>query len=289
MGNGTAIAVLHFNKKKLTHRCIKSVAESISSGTILPSQVFCLDNGSLPDVTDEIISTYPMIQHRKLDENSGFSGGFNAALSMVFDAGFDRCLFLTNDTVYQAGTIQIIEKAMLDDDAHIAAPSIHYLAKPHQIDSIGGFFSAETASLNHYHQSELSQRLNPDCDYIPGTALAITCHAFQVLGGADESFHTYWEDVDLSFRAHRLELRLIRCDGAKILHGVGQTCHKKPYYTTYLFQRNRLKFCRRHLTGETLVRAEAQIRKDWEVMKRKRRAVNDTRRLRYLDQLFELL
>ncbi|MCD4654016.1 hypothetical protein K8T06_08770, partial [bacterium] len=171
----------------------------------------------------------------------------------------------------------------------IAAPCIRYLSKPDKIDSLGAYFQPLTATLGHYHERELPVVLQPGIDYIPGTALAITGETFEKLHGADESFHTYWEDVDLSFRASAADITLIRCPDAIIDHGVGQTCHKKPFYTTYLFQRNRLMFCRRHLDGKTLVHAESKIRSDWLVMKQKKMERGDIRRLNYLEELLLML
>ncbi|HPQ41684.1 MAG TPA: glycosyltransferase family 2 protein [bacterium] len=285
MKHESAIAVLHFNKIRLTRRCLDSLAEA----GVSPKRIFCLDNGSMPDVAGALARDYPDIRHHRLEENRGFSGGFNAALVRVFNAGFHHCVFLTNDTVYHSGADICLARALAARDAGMAAPCIRYLSNPDAIDSLGAFFDAENAALGHYHDIDLPERLNAETDYIPGTALAVTRDAFEQLGGTDESFHTYWEDVDLCFRAHAAGIPLIRVPGARIDHGVGQTCHKKPYYTTYLFQRNRLLFCRRHLTGDALAQAEGVIRKNWLAMRDMRVELGDRQRLQYIDKLLMLL
>lgn len=285
MKHQSAVAVLHFNKIRLTRRCLDSLADA----GVSPERIICLDNGSMPVVAAELARDYTDIRHHRLAENRGFSGGFNAALSRVFDNGSDVCIFLTNDTVFHKGMDTRLTEALADQNAGMAAPCIRYLSRSESIDSLGAFFDSETASLGHYHHYDLPVRLDPTRDYIPGTAMAVTREAFECLGGADETFHTYWEDVDLCFRAHVAGIPLIRVPDARIDHGVGQTCHKKPFYTMFLFQRNRLLFCRRHLTGARLTHAETVIRQDWLAMRAEKAFRGDTRRLRYIEELFMLL
>jgi len=281
MISGTAVAVLHYNKIRLTRRCL----DSLGRAGLAPERIICLDNGSMRDVARDLAREYPDIRHHRLEKNRGFSGGFNAALTRVFADGADCCVFLTNDTIFHRDTDQQLARALAKNNAGMAAPCIRYLSNPDTIDSLGAYFDVDTAALGHYHTVDLPVMLHPDRDYIPGTALAVTRRAFEILSGADESYHTYWEDVDMCFRAHAAGIPMIRVPDARIDHGVGQTCHKKPFYTTYLFQRNRLKFCRRHLMGESLDRAERLIRADWTAMRRAKADRGDTRRLNYLDEL----
>jgi len=279
-----AIVVLYFNKVRLTDRCLNSLLDAGVSS----DRIYCMDNGSEPAFADKITNGFPELNHHKLKKNQGFSGGFNAALNQVFHDGYDQCLFLTNDTIFHRNTDVFLSNCLNELAAGMVAPCIRYLSNPDKIDSLGAFFRKETANLGHYHEYELPVFLQPDTDYIPGTALAITKKTFEILQGTDESFHTYWEDVDLSFRASAAGIKLARCPRARIDHAVGQTCHKKPFYTTYLFQRNRLKFCRNHLRGMDLQNAENLIRLEWLAMLRQKQEKGDLRRVNYIEELLTL-
>ncbi|MGB3974857.1 MAG: glycosyltransferase family 2 protein [bacterium] len=280
-----AIAVLHYNKIRLTCACL----DSLLFNNVSPERIYCLDNGSKPSVYRQLTESYPGMHHVRLESNRGFSGGFNSILSHVFSKGHRTCLFLTNDTIFHAEADRQLADILEVHSAGLAAPCIRYLSQPNSIDSLGAFFDARTVSLNHYHQIDLPPLLQPEKDYIPGTALAITSQAFKILNGTDERFHTYWEDVDLCFRAAGIGIRMARCPKARIDHGVGRTCHKKPFYTTWLFQRNRLLFCRRHLQGDDLHHAEMVIRSDWRKMHEKSLERVDSTRLAYMMKLFDLL
>ncbi len=267
---------------RLTDRCIQSILDAGYS----PDRVYCFDNGSKPAGFAELKEKFPRVQHAGEEQNHGFSGGFNRALRWVFASSAISCaLFCTNDTVVYPGALEACSRTAKQSGAGMAAPCITYLSRPEAIDSLGAFFDPGTASIYHYHEPDLPLMLDPARDYIPGTALWIHRDAFFALGGADESYHTYWEDVDMSFRAHKQNIALARCPAARIGHGVGQTCHKKPLYTTFYFQRNRIRFCKRFLSGAVLDNALGIIGSELRQASVRWQEKNDKIRSAYMRQL----
>ena len=276
-----AIAVLYYNKTRLTQACIQSVIQSGYD----PARIYAFDNGSAEDSFIQIKHLFPGIQHHRSPENTGYSGGFNRCLAWVYQFPGDWVLFLTNDTCILPGAPVNCVIAGERNDASMVAPLIVYQSDPDTIDSNGAFFNSDTGSLHHYHDRNLSPCLNPETDYIPGTALCIHRSAFELLGGVDESFHTYWEDADMCFRAHRKGIRLTRSEDAVILHGVGRTCHKKPMYTTFLYQRNRIRFCRKYVDSQRLPAVMESIRRDLDIREAKCRQAGDRQRLKLLGEV----
>ena len=286
MGATDAVVVLYYNKIRLTGRCLRSILEAGYS----PGQVYCFDNGSKPEHFAELKNAFPTVQHMRTEQNHGFSGGFNRALNWVFSSSsLTSALFCTNDTVVHARALEECSKIAKKTGAGAVAPCITYLSHPGSIDSIGAYFNPISCTIHHYHDREMPPLLDREKDYIPGTALWIHRDAFEELGGADESYHTYWEDVDLSFRAHKKNIPLARCYTADIGHGVGQTCHKKPLYTTFYFQRNRIRFCKRFLSGDALENALRLIHGELLASGTRWQEKQDKRRLDYLQQLLEEL
>lgn len=280
----TAVAVLSFNKSRFTVGCLESV---LASGWP-PADTLCFDNGSLPEHRQRVIRRFPAVRHHGIGANRGFSGGFNRALTHLFQQGFEVVFFLTNDTLMTPSTIPAALKAAEKSGASIVAPAVYYQFAPRKLHSIGGYLNTETVTLHHYQETGLSVRLNPDRDYVPGTALMITREAFDSLGGADESYHTYWEDVDLSFRAHRAGIPMARAYSSILLHGVGATCHKKPLYTSYYYPRNRLRFCEKFFAGKELTRARELIREEIQQKlesARRGETRGHPKRIRYLQQI----
>jgi len=280
-----AIAVLHFNKIRLTVNCL----ESILAAGYPPHLVYCFDNGSDPDVFQQISTAFPLYNHRRCDENHGFSGGFNRALEWIFSEGFESVLFCTNDTLVEPGALGKCAETAENTGAGMVAPLITFASNYSHIDSSGAFFQPSDGTLHHYHDLSLPTLLDPSKDYIPGTAIWISKHAFRELGGIDESFHMYWEDADLCFRAHQKGIILARCYNASIRHGGGQTCRKKPLYTTFYFQRNRIRFCKRYLKNEEREGVLQSIHSELTSLKNQWEQNNDTQRLGFFTLLMEEL
>ncbi len=285
MKEATAIIVLYYNKVRLTIQCI----QSILAARYPPGQVFCFDNGSSPDVAAQVRQFFPTCNHLGIPNNLGFSGGFNRSLAHVFSSTFTSAMFCTNDTHIQSHTVETCAATAAQTRAGIVAPLITHLSNPDKIDAIGAWFDKETGLLHHYQEQNLPILLAPDKDYIPGTALWITKAAFTTLGGTDESFHMYWEDVDLCFRAHQHHIPLARAYEAHIAHGGGQTCRKKPLYTTFYFQRNRIRFCQRYLEGENKIKVLEIIQQELLQSSILWQQNNDQRRLNYFHQLMQEL
>lgn len=142
--------------------------------------------------------------------------------------------------------------------AGLYGPKI-FKRKTQEIDSLGG--KLELASLKPFHckkPNEFEQTLisyqkgdHTFAPYIPGTAFLIHQDVFSLLQGFDETYHTYWEDIDLSYRfLNQLPqwdtLKMGLVEAWQLRHGIGKTCHKKPFYTQELFPRNKKLFAQKH-------------------------------------------
>ncbi|MES2803170.1 MAG: glycosyltransferase [Bdellovibrionota bacterium] len=217
-----AISVLSYNHPELTAKCLKSVLLHAAT-----ENVFLTHNGSLEKHVAKLKSEFPDIRHIVLTENKGYTGGANATLKETLKH-FSDVLFLTNDT----------EAITLPQTAPNQFSSIKLLRRnSEEIDSVMGSLNPRTGKLKHL--KKLTDHHRNDITYIPGTAFWINRDAFAKLEGFDERFHTYWEDVDFSLRAHKQKISVSYDDTTIFRHKIGKTCHKDRFYTYELFQRNR--------------------------------------------------
>ncbi len=275
------IVILCYNKVKLSCRCIQA---TLDAGYPL-SQLSVIDNGSDEILNETLRKTFPDIEILCIDKNKGFAGGFTQGLKQHFEKHTcDSALFLTNDTQIHPGCLEACEETARITGAGIVAPCLMFRKEKDRIDSIGARFDRLTGNLHHLTEPSLAPILSED-EYIPGTALWLTRRSFDALGGTDESYVMYWEDVDFSFRAHHLGIIQARCYGAKIQHGIGQTCHKKPIYTTFYFQRNRIRFCKKWLTEAQWENVRPRIESDLNSLEHRAKKKNDTNRLQYLHDI----
>lgn len=217
------VVILSFDLPHHTQRCLRSVESRVT-----PQQILLVHNGSSRKNISRLQKDFPLIQHLVLEKNKHFSGGANAGLRMASREA-DWILFITNDC-----QLKSVESPPLEQGLY--GPHILY-SKNEETDSLGAGIDPKSFRLRHLKSSEAF--INEPLKYIPGTAFWIDRVSFQTLNGFDESFQTYWEDVDLSLRAQKAKIALGIIPSTQILHDVGKTCHSKNFYTTYLYQRNR--------------------------------------------------
>ena len=232
-----SIAILSFNHPELTAATVNSV---LSKG--FPSaKIYLVHNGSEIKHQNSLVSQFSKIRHIFLKENKGYSGGANAALSEVFKTE-ERLLFLTNDT-------EVLQLNPVFPD-HLDLFSVSILKRnSNYLDSIIGSVNLKTGQLTHIKSEAELASLPPLLrTYVPGTAFGITKKTYVTIGGFDETLHTYWEDVDLSLRAHasKGEIRIGFYHAFQVKHKMGKTCHKHRFYTLYLFQRNKKRILKKY-------------------------------------------
>ncbi len=276
----SAVVILYYNKTGITSAC----AESVMNAGIPSEDIFLFSNGSGFKNYCYIREKFKTLSHLHSDSNSGYSGGFNRALKWVFSKGYSAVLFLTNDTIVTDNSLQKCLETSSETGAELIVPTICYERDRNRIDSSGGFFDRERFTLSHYHTAEEPELLGID-DYIPGTAFFITKNVFEVLDGMDESYGTYWDDADFSFRACHKGIKIARAKESVIYHRVGKTCHKKPLYTTYYFQRNRIIFCKKYLSPEEYKKAAKTISEELDKLLSRAELNGDMERKKYLKDI----
>ena len=232
-----AYGVLSFNHPGITEKCVRSLPTD--------GPTFLCHNGSEKRFVDKLTTLFPRLNHISLGRNQGFSGGANFLLRNVFRQS-KWCLFLTNDcellSLPKDFASQVNELS-----PGIYAPQL-FVRSTGKVDSIGGVVDLLSTRLQHlktpHRELPRGSRF-----YIPGTAFLIHRDVFERLQGFDESFHTYWEDVEFCLRAQDQGWPLGTQTEIHIRHGVGKTCHGDSTYSLFHFHGNRGLFLRRTTLG----------------------------------------
>ncbi len=242
--SSVCIAVLSYNHPHITERCLISILKLVNEKNILLTH-----HGSTNAHVQYLINQFPNIHHFVINENKGYAFGANQTIEQAFHV-FNKSkttnhtsnpsiLFLTNDLVLTS----------IPSTPFIGFSSILlYQKNEYKINSLMGLIDLKKGRLSHLkNEQEINFFKNKLRQiYIPGTAFWMDLQSWSKLGGFDESFHTYWEDVDLSYRSHSLNIPLFFDENTKAIHFVGKTCHKNRFYTFFLYQRNRGRFMTKH-------------------------------------------
>ncbi|MGH9016310.1 MAG: glycosyltransferase [Acidimicrobiales bacterium] len=86
-------------------------------------------------------------------------------------------------------------------------------------------------------------------DWVSGACFMARGRALKELGGFDEAFFMYLEDVDLCWRAHRAGWRVAYVPGAEVTHVQGTSTARRPYRMLVAHHRSALLFARRSTQG----------------------------------------
>lgn len=184
-----------------------------------------------------------------LDDNRGFGGGVNAGAALAERCGAEVVATLNPDATIDAASLRALIAAAAGRDA-LVSPRIE------APDGSAWFAGADLylddgSSAGVRHRDRLAGR--PRRPWATGACFAISVELWRRLGGFDEEYFLYWEDVDLSHRVLDAGGTLELLPEALVVHEEGQTHGrvararaKSPLYYRYNI-RNRLLYAARHL------------------------------------------
>lgn len=230
--NPIAVCVLSFDHPYQTQKCLESILAFGSRVTVT-----LVHNGSAQKNVGLLKKNFPQIEHVVLAKNLGFSGGANRGLNHCFE-NHERVIFVSNDVQIESVPFSRIQQ----EENYLAAPLV-LRRNTHTIDSLGGTLDFKAGRLKHI----VNKNSLVPMDYVPGSCFVLDKKAWKNLKGFDETLGTYWEDVDLSLRASKLKVQLLRFPEMVVRHGISKTCKGRPLYSVYYFQKNRFTVTNRYL------------------------------------------
>ncbi|MDR7382457.1 glycosyltransferase family 2 protein [Promicromonospora iranensis] len=179
------------------------------------------------------------------DRNTGFGGGCNLGVQHALGAGADVVVLLNPDAWSDPDGLATLAGAARAERALVAPPVL----RPD-----GGTYSRGLTFLSLADGTMSGQRRLPDdVPWLSGACLAVGAELWADLGGFDEDYFLYWEDVDLSYRVQQLGARLVVAEGVHVVHAEGGTQESRGRAKSETYYRydigNRMLFARKHLDG----------------------------------------
>ncbi len=185
------------------------------------------------------------------DSNVGFGIGMNLGVARARGHGCEVFLLLNPDVEIDQPTVVALRDQGLSSPRVMVSPLV---TRPDgTVWFKGGDILLErgrTAAGDGLLRTGSIPWLSGACLLVPGPL-------WQQLGGFDEDFFLYWEDVELSYRCHLLGAGVAVRDDLRVIHSVGGTqgagrAKSGLYY--YYNARNRLLFAAKHLSSRLILR-----------------------------------
>ena len=207
------------------------------------------------------------------DQNLGFGGGMNRGVALALGEGADTVLLLNPDASIEPEAVRMLAVAVRADPELLAAPVVR---RPDgSLWSAGSDLYLDDGRIRSRARRPVgaAPRIMP---WLSGACLMISAMLWRRVGGFDEEYFLYWEDVDLSARVLDSGGRLEIVEAASAVHAEGGTSGThadrrsgQAKSSTYYYHsiRNRLLFASRHLATDDLRRWTAvSVRVSWEIL-----------------------
>lgn len=186
--------------------------------------------------------------------NLGFGGGVNLGVRKAARTGHDAVILINPDAHLDRAAIDALTQRLAEDPMALVSPLVTTPA-----GKIYFFGSAVRLDTGRMLRIDDVQHPPPRTwPWISGACMAFTVDLFEAVGGFDEDYFLYWEDVDFSIRAARHGARLDVLKDVEAVHDENGTQEettgraKSDLYYRYC-ARNRLLFAARHLDTKQLI------------------------------------
>lgn len=219
-----SILIVNYNGERYLGDCLRSIQENVT----VDHEVIIVDNASTDGSCTYVKQAFPGVTLIISEKNLGFAGGNNLGASK---AKGEYLLLLNNDTVLLNPLNPAIE--LLENDPAIGIASAMMLNGDKEYSRSAGNFPtplrlARIASVyknsgcfKYGNFPQQDQELGYIVDWAAGSFLLLRLSLWNKLGGLDEGYFMYGEDIDLCRRALDAGLLTVYCPGVSYVHYCG--------------------------------------------------------------------
>jgi len=231
-----SVIIVNYNGE----RWLNDSIESVVNQTHADFECLIIDNGS----TDGSIKKLPKLDNRfeiiKLGNNTGFAYANNFAVSK---SRGDWIALLNPDAFAAPDWLKKLYEATKVFSGITMVGSTQYLAnKDNTFDGVGDFYHVSGLAWRGKHnQSSIGTILEDREVFGPCAAAAMyEKKAFLEIGGFDEKYFCYHEDVDLAFRMRLAGGKCVQKSDAIVYHVSSGISGKASDFAVYYGTRNRI-------------------------------------------------
>lgn len=254
-----SIVIVNHNTPELTQQTIESI---VSSTHCISYEVIVVDNS-----TDQM-----RVYQKEMPNQTVFTGVENRGFGHACNLGASKAqgeyiLFLNSDTILHDGALDK-SVAYLREHPEVGALGIRTLLADGSLDHgcKRGFPTPSSALYYYlgldkkhpesrkygaYRQTFLPEDKTNEVDAVSGSFLLAPRSVLEEVGGFDEAFFMYGEDLDLCYRIRQQGYAVVYYADAVMTHLKGQSgLHTKSKTVIYHFYHAMILFYKKHYRGQ---------------------------------------
>ncbi len=249
-----SIIIVSWNVREVLAACLDSIRANSDS---LDLEVIVVESASTDDTLSMLNARYPWVTVLPESKNIGFTVGNNIGLA----AAHGRLLMLLNPDT------EIIGDALLQMAAYLNAHPDVGIVGPHTLNSDGTTQSskrrfptlatavfestwlqpfAPRRILDRFYTADIPDDATAEVDWMQGSALMFRCEVYEQIGGLDEGFVMFSEEVDFCKRLKDAGWRAVYLGSVRIVHHGGKSTEQVTARRHVHFQQSKLRYFRKH-------------------------------------------
>lgn len=229
------VVIVNWNGERFLDRCLSALMNQ----TVRPHEIILVDNAS-SDGSREIARRFPSVRLLAQDQNAGFARGNNLAIEAA-SADSEWIALLNPDAFAEPRWLEeLLLSARDNPEFDVFGSRLVNAADPAVLDGAGDVYHMSGLVWRMGH-GELVPESEPAREiFSPCAAAALYRRsALAKVGGFDEDYFCYVEDVDLGFRLRLAGYRCLYVPGSAANHvGSGTTGGKHSDFAVYHGHRN---------------------------------------------------
>lgn len=261
MNRAWAAVVVNYRAGSLLTECVQTVLADTSAGEV---ELVVVDNGSDDGSVELLRNAVPDVHVITSPGNVGYARAANLGIAatrapivavlnpdLTIDAGTAKALLARFDAEPALGACGPRIRNLDGSDYPSArrSPSVQ-LAVMH---GLLGLWWPTNPFTTRYRQLNADPGEPRSVDWVSGAAMWLRRGALDVVGGWDERYFMYMEDLDLCWRLRHAGFDIAYEPAGAVTHVQGASTSRTPYRMLAEHHRSAWKFARRRLTGASAV------------------------------------
>ena len=258
-----SIIIVNYNVKEFILNLLHSIKKASFN---ISSEIIVIDNASDDGSVDAIKEKFPSVKLIENKKNIGFGAANNKGLEL---AQGDYILFINPDCIVSEDTFdKMISFFENNKDCGLAGCKILNSDGTLQLACRRSFpgpwtsFTKVTGLSNIFPKSRIFARYNLtyldenqsyEVDAVSGSFMMIRKEVYNKVGGFDEQFFMYGEDLDLCYRVQKADYEVYYVHDTQIIHYKGESTKRSNLDETKLFYDAMNKFVKKHLSSFPIV------------------------------------
>lgn len=250
-----SVLVASFNTKDLLLACLKSL-ETATDG--LAIETFVVDNASSDGTPEAVASAFPGVRLIANATNEGFSKANNRALR---ESKGRYVLLLNPDTLIPPDTLGPMAR-FLDENPRVGMAGCRVDRPDGRLDEackrtfptpvsafarFTGLDRVFPKALGGYSRMADDPSGSFEVDSVVGAFMMVRREAVEDVGGLDEEFFMFGEDLDWAYRMKAKDWAVWYVGDRRVIHHKGASVRKEPHRMNWHFHRSMILFHKKHL------------------------------------------